>query len=103
MKTTMTTILALYHRPRKGHQDRKSTRLNSSHGYISYAAFCLKKKHPPPPTHPPPLPPPPPPPPPLATPPPRPSPRPALHSPSLTPHRARCRPCACPLPLHHLL
>src|SRR2546422_6226093 len=24
--------------------DRKSTRLNSSHGYISYAAFCLKKK-----------------------------------------------------------
>src|ERR1041385_1725669 len=24
-------------------QDRKSTRLNSSHGYISYAAFCLKK------------------------------------------------------------
>src|SRR2546422_5181219 len=31
--------------------DRKSTRLNSSHGYISYAVFCLKKKkktqHPP--------------------------------------------------------
>src|SRR2546429_4050641 len=27
--------------PRK---DRKSTRLNSSHGYISYAVFCLKKK-----------------------------------------------------------
>src|SRR2546429_6589919 len=27
---------------RKG--DRKSTRLNSSHGYISYAVFCLKKK-----------------------------------------------------------
>src|SRR2546422_4888554 len=27
------------HRP-----DRKSTRLNSSHGYISYAVFCLKKK-----------------------------------------------------------
>src|SRR2546429_2991807 len=26
------------------HQDRKSTRLNSSHGYISYAVFCLKKK-----------------------------------------------------------
>src|SRR2546422_4976522 len=24
--------------------DRKSTRLNSSHGYISYAVFCLKKK-----------------------------------------------------------
>src|SRR5687768_18177953 len=27
-----------------GGQDRKSTRLNSSHGYISYAVFCLKKK-----------------------------------------------------------
>src|SRR2546422_4002794 len=27
-----------------GHGDRKSTRLNSSHGYISYAVFCLKKK-----------------------------------------------------------
>src|SRR2546429_7373639 len=27
-----------------GSQDRKSTRLNSSHGYISYAVFCLKKK-----------------------------------------------------------
>src|SRR5687768_17776334 len=25
-------------------EDRKSTRLNSSHGYISYAVFCLKKK-----------------------------------------------------------
>src|SRR2546429_2227662 len=37
---------------RNGHQefeagalDRKSTRLNSSHGYISYAVFCLKKKN----------------------------------------------------------
>src|SRR2546429_3595796 len=29
----------LHHNP-----DRKSTRLNSSHGYISYAVFCLKKK-----------------------------------------------------------
>src|SRR5687768_18062016 len=29
------------HRPQR---DRKSTRLNSSHGYISYAVFCLKKK-----------------------------------------------------------
>src|SRR2546422_7608490 len=32
---------------RRGHarrEDRKSTRLNSSHGYISYAVFCLKKK-----------------------------------------------------------
>src|SRR5687768_18280738 len=27
-----------------GTPDRKSTRLNSSHGYISYAVFCLKKK-----------------------------------------------------------
>src|SRR5687768_18011372 len=26
------------------YEDRKSTRLNSSHGYISYAVFCLKKK-----------------------------------------------------------
>src|SRR2546422_5882696 len=30
--------------PRAAGQDRKSTRLNSSHGYISYAVFCLKKK-----------------------------------------------------------
>src|SRR2546422_3188292 len=34
--------------PRRAHhgpeRDRKSTRLNSSHGYISYAVFCLKKK-----------------------------------------------------------
>src|SRR2546422_2105373 len=30
-------------RPRR-ERDRKSTRLNSSHGYISYAVFCLKKK-----------------------------------------------------------
>src|SRR2546422_8137965 len=30
---------------RRAHvEDRKSTRLNSSHGYISYAVFCLKKK-----------------------------------------------------------
>src|SRR2546422_1452321 len=37
------------HAPRRGRllddQDRKSTRLNSSHGYISYAVFCLKKKN----------------------------------------------------------
>src|SRR5205809_5773758 len=31
-------------RSRGGAEDRKSTRLNSSHGYISYAVFCLKKK-----------------------------------------------------------
>src|SRR5205809_5651565 len=30
---------------RDGGADRKSTRLNSSHGYISYAVFCLKKKN----------------------------------------------------------
>src|SRR5258707_10013803 len=30
--------------PRHGQQDRKSTRLNSSHANISYAVFCLKKK-----------------------------------------------------------
>src|SRR5205809_5621089 len=31
-------------RNRRAWADRKSTRLNSSHGYISYAVFCLKKK-----------------------------------------------------------
>src|SRR2546422_4631090 len=31
-------------RAARGLGDRKSTRLNSSHGYISYAVFCLKKK-----------------------------------------------------------
>src|SRR2546422_8594357 len=30
--------------PHAATEDRKSTRLNSSHGYISYAVFCLKKK-----------------------------------------------------------
>src|SRR2546422_3493111 len=30
--------------PELAERDRKSTRLNSSHGYISYAVFCLKKK-----------------------------------------------------------
>src|SRR3989449_4917815 len=30
--------------PAGAEEDRKSTRLNSSHGYISYAVFCLKKK-----------------------------------------------------------
>src|SRR2546429_4164002 len=33
-------------RPSGNDEDRKSTRLNSSHGYISYAVFCLKKKIP---------------------------------------------------------
>src|SRR6478752_701865 len=31
--------------PGRGREDRKSTRLNSSHGYISYAVLCLKKKN----------------------------------------------------------
>src|SRR6266542_6457155 len=31
-------------RPHRARRDRKSTRLNSSHGSISYAVFCLKKK-----------------------------------------------------------
>src|SRR5207245_10533667 len=34
-----------YLSPRAFEQDRKSTRLNSSHGSISYAVFCLKKKN----------------------------------------------------------
>src|SRR2546422_5907908 len=33
-----------FHRQGFDALDRKSTRLNSSHGYISYAVFCLKKK-----------------------------------------------------------
>src|SRR2546422_7535335 len=38
-------LQGLTHRPALGDEgDRKSTRLNSSHGYISYAVFCLKKK-----------------------------------------------------------
>src|SRR2546429_2885400 len=37
------TPYALHARKCRG-TDRKSTRLNSSHGYISYAVFCLKKK-----------------------------------------------------------
>src|SRR2546422_5362156 len=36
-----TALIAASHSPLR---DRKSTRLNSSHGYISYAVFCLKKK-----------------------------------------------------------
>src|SRR3712207_7167840 len=34
----------LHDRRDRHHQDRKSTRLNSSHANISYAVFCLKKK-----------------------------------------------------------
>src|SRR2546422_4833502 len=39
-----TVYLAGDGRHRGRDRDRKSTRLNSSHGYISYAVFCLKKK-----------------------------------------------------------
>src|SRR3989449_6142820 len=38
------TLLIWMRHPWLGVGDRKSTRLNSSHGYISYAVFCLKKK-----------------------------------------------------------
>src|SRR2546422_7421274 len=41
------SVATLCHRNTRGYNsdgDRKSTRLNSSHGYISYAVFCLKKK-----------------------------------------------------------
>src|SRR2546422_6565276 len=38
------TPLVLFQGQRGLNGDRKSTRLNSSHGYISYAVFCLKKK-----------------------------------------------------------
>src|SRR2546422_7930421 len=38
------TRVGTRHRFIRGKVDRKSTRLNSSHGYISYAVFCLKKK-----------------------------------------------------------
>src|SRR2546429_6390600 len=42
LKRTATHGGAFFGRPERS--DRKSTRLNSSHGYISYAVFCLKKK-----------------------------------------------------------
>src|SRR2546429_2135358 len=38
------TTLGILLDPIADKRDRKSTRLNSSHGYISYAVFCLKKK-----------------------------------------------------------
>src|SRR2546422_5053955 len=37
-------LIALRKQREAADLDRKSTRLNSSHGYISYAVFCLKKK-----------------------------------------------------------
>src|SRR2546429_3961407 len=39
-----TAVIQSRRRSRAVILDRKSTRLNSSHGYISYAVFCLKKK-----------------------------------------------------------
>src|SRR2546429_6847481 len=39
-KTTTLRVIAGFERP----EDRKSTRLNSSHGYTSYAAFCFDTK-----------------------------------------------------------
>src|SRR5690625_5368743 len=41
-----TTVLLTFETPDSARQDRKSTRLNSSHVAISYAVFCLKKKLP---------------------------------------------------------
>src|SRR2546429_6139641 len=38
------SCVLLHDGKRKSSRDRKSTRLNSSHGYISYAVFCLKKQ-----------------------------------------------------------
>src|SRR2546422_7097704 len=40
----ISALLLAAGRPSLSRRDRKSTRLNSSHGYISYAVFCLKKK-----------------------------------------------------------
>src|SRR5690349_21863597 len=42
--TDLSFRAAHQHLPSSRHQDRKSTRLNSSHVEISYAVFCLKKK-----------------------------------------------------------
>src|SRR2546429_4662096 len=43
---TLQHLVVVFHEPLSPgpEGDRKSTRLNSSHGYISYAVFCLKKK-----------------------------------------------------------
>src|SRR2546429_4839769 len=47
-ETWLQLVLLIYHsilsKAASVQQDRKSTRLNSSNGYISYAVFCLKKK-----------------------------------------------------------
>src|SRR2546429_5426761 len=41
VETLLTTATSMP----QGKEDRKSTRLNSSHGYISYAVFCLKRNN----------------------------------------------------------
>src|SRR2546422_8268620 len=43
-ETRLLVVLAASPNTTRIAADRKSTRLNSSHGYISYAVFCLKKK-----------------------------------------------------------
>src|SRR5699024_11239068 len=43
--TSVLTQLPLVHREKMDKQDRKSTRLNSSHVSISYAVFCLRNKY----------------------------------------------------------
>src|SRR2546422_5439153 len=43
-RSAIVTVTGLESPRHVGRIDRKSTRLNSSHGYISYAVFCLKKK-----------------------------------------------------------
>src|SRR2546422_4514205 len=44
IRTGLANVIAHVDRVLAMITDRKSTRLNSSHGYISYAVFCLKKK-----------------------------------------------------------
>src|SRR2546429_3118830 len=44
-KLPVTLAISLHAARDELREDRKSTRLNSSHGYISYAVFCLKKKN----------------------------------------------------------
>src|SRR2546429_6486363 len=44
-KTTIANVIPRRSVPRARRSDRKSTRLNSSPGYISYAVFCLQKKN----------------------------------------------------------
>src|SRR2546422_7941382 len=44
LRLELTELQQVQRRRDERERDRKSTRLNSSHGYISYAVFCLKKK-----------------------------------------------------------